>query len=193
MFTLTTNTPSHRKIAAAIALFTAFGLSSCGSDTDDKSSGSDSAVAAIAAAPDGTFAGKKAAGDPVKVGLLSSEGGLVDMTDSRVAAQAAVEYANANLGGLAGHKIELQICKYHEEDPSSATKCANELVRSHVVAVVSQATGLGAQIVPIVTQAGLSYSTYSGNSPAEMGTPGSFLWTGGTPSIATTMAKVAAR
>jgi branched-chain amino acid transport system substrate-binding protein len=192
MFTLNSRTTPHRSILAAVVLLTAFGLTSCGSDTDDKKSGSSDADAAIAAAPEGTFAGKKATGAPVKVGLLSSEGGLVDMTDSRLSAEAAVEYANENLGGLAGHKIELQICKYHEEDPSTATKCANELVQSDVVAVVSQATGLGAQILPIVTQAGLSYSTYSGNSPAEMGTPGSFLWTGGTPSIATTMAKVAA-
>ena len=199
MFTLTSRTTSHRKILATIAIAMALGLTACASDPSDKPSGSDSGSgsdaeidAAIAAAPEGTFAGEKAAGDPVKVGLLSSEGGLVDMTDSRMGAEAAVEYANANLGGLAGHEIDLQICKYHEEDPSSMTKCANELVQSDVVAVVSQATGLGAQVVPIITQAGLSYSSYSGNSPAEMATPGSFLWTGGTPAIATTMAKVAA-
>jgi branched-chain amino acid transport system substrate-binding protein len=195
MKTLTFRTTSHRKVLATIAIAMAVSLTSCADDADEKpsgSSGSDDVDAAIAAAPEGTFAGEKAAGDPVKVGLLSSEGGLVDMTDSRMGAEAAVEYANANLGGLAGHEIDLQICKYHEEDPSSMTKCANELVQSDVVAVVSQATGLGAQVVPIITQAGLSYSSYSGNSPAEMGTPGSFLWTGGTPSIATTMAKVAA-
>ena len=195
MFTLTSRTTTHRKVVATIAIAMAIGLTSCASDdSSDKPSGSSDADtdAAIAAAPDGTFAGEKATGDPVKVGLLSSEGGLVDMTDSRMGAEAAVEYANENLGGLAGHEIELQVCKYHEEDPSSVTTCANELVQSDVIAVVSQATGLGAQIVPIVTQAGLSYSSYSGNSPAEMGTPGSFLWTGGTPAIATTMAKVAA-
>ncbi len=65
-----------------------------------------------------------ATGDPVKVGLIVPEGGAVTTPMVREGSEAAVEYLNNNGGGIGGHQIELVVCKQQEE-PASATKCAN--------------------------------------------------------------------
>lgn len=183
-------------LAAGVAAL-ALTAAACGSSTNGPDSqggsGANAANAAADDAPAGTFAGKAATGTPVKVGLMNPEGGqAVNMPESRIAAQAAVDYANANLGGLGGHKIELDICKTDEADPSNLTGCANQMVQDHVVGLVEANTGNGALIVPIITKAGIAYTSYTAASPAEIGTPGAFVWTGGVPGVTIAMAKEAA-
>lgn len=177
---------------AALALTATACGSSSNSSSDPKGS-TDKTPAAVADAPAGTFAGKAATGTPVKVGLMNPEGGqAVNMPESRVAAEAAVAYANANLGGLGGHKIELDICKTKEEDPSNLTACANQMVQDKVVGLVEGNTGNGSLIVPIITKAGMAYTSYTAASPEEIATPGSYIWTGGVPGVTIAMAKTAA-
>ena len=126
--------------------------------------------------------GKKATGTPVKVGLINNEGSSpVAEPSTGDAAVAAADYANAELGGIGGHPIQVIRCS-ENEDVASATACANEMVQDNVAVVDIGTTGLGGTMVPIITKAGIPYVSATGASPAELTTPGTFMWTGGFPS-----------
>ncbi|WP_169816365.1 ABC transporter substrate-binding protein [Nocardia miyunensis] len=120
-------------------------------------------------------------GTPVKIGLISPEGGaLGSLPDAREAAQAAAEYVNKNLGGLAGHELELVICK-EKEDPASAHDCANQMASAGIVAVVAPVTSQGDALVPTITGAGIPYVTMMGTSASEMTADNSHIITSGLP------------
>ena len=135
--------------------------------------------------------GKKATGTPVKIGLINNEGSSpVAEPSTGDAAVAAADYANAELGGIGGHPIQVIRCA-ENEDVASATACANEMVQDNVAAVDIGTTGLGNTIVPIITKAGIPYVSATGSSSDELSTPGTFMWTGGFPADLGGMAKLA--
>ena len=161
---------------------------------DAAASGSASA-ASTASAPAALapfLLGKKATGTPVKIGLINNEGSSpVAEPSTGDAAVAAADYANDELGGIAGHPIQVDRCS-ENEDTASATACANKMVQDNVAAVVIGTTGFGNTMVPIITKAGIPYVSATGSSSAELTTPGTFMWTGGFPADLGGMAKYAA-
>jgi branched-chain amino acid transport system substrate-binding protein len=168
-----------------------------GSSSTPSSAGTSSAAgtASAAAASSAGLAkylpGKKAAGTPVKIGLINNEGSSpVAEPSTGDAAVAAADYANAELGGIGGHPIQVIRCA-ENEDVASATACANEMVQDNVAAVDIGTTGLGNTIVPIITKAGIPYVSATGSSSDELSTPGTFMWTGGFPADLGGMAKLA--
>jgi branched-chain amino acid transport system substrate-binding protein len=184
---------SRRRRIAAVGMAAAVVLLGATACADDSSSGgsSEASAAAVSDAPDGTFPGKAAGSDTIKVGVISPEGGpAVSQPEGRVAAQAAIDYANENLGGIGGFKIEPVICK-EAEDPSSAADCANQMVEEKVAGVVVLNTAQGAAMAPIITEAGIPYTAYQGASAEELTGNPSFMWTGGFPGILAGMAKYA--
>lgn len=191
------NSASQRRrltvgIASAAVLLLA--VSACGSSSNGSSgtSSNNNTKAAIDAAPAGTFAGKAATGSEIKIGIIVPEGGAtISEPEARVAAQAAIDYANENLGGIGGHKITPVICK-NAEDPASSTDCANQMVEQKVAGVVVLDTANGTAMAPIITKAGIAYTSYQGASPEELTGNPSFLWTGGFPGVLVGMAKYAA-
>ena len=169
---------------SALALLGTLGATACSSDSDSNNSGA--AGASTTSLPD-----NPATGAPVKIGFVSTEGGaVVSLPEMREGAQAAAEYVNKNGGGLAGHPIDLVVCK-QQEDPTSATKCANELVEQKVSAVLSPGTSQGPAIVPIVAGAGIPYITLNGVSQLELTSPESLSLSAGLPGTITAMAQAA--
>jgi branched-chain amino acid transport system substrate-binding protein len=170
----------------------------CGSSSSAPSSAGASTAGGTAGAAAATSAGlskylpgKKAAGTPVKIGLINNEGSSpVAEPSTGDAAVAAADYANAELGGIGGHPIQVIRCA-ENEDVASATACANEMVQDNVAAVDIGTTGLGNTIVPIITKAGIPYVSATGSSSDELTTPGTFMWTGGFPADLGGMAKLA--
>jgi branched-chain amino acid transport system substrate-binding protein len=158
----------------------------------DGGGGSDAAEStAIPAALASAFPGKKAVGEPVKIGLITNEGGSgISQPETREAADAARQYANDNLGGIAGRPIEFVVCKTKEE-PATARDCANRMVEQKVTAVVLTTSGLGGSMVPIVTQAGIPWTTALANSSAEATNALAFSWTGGFAANLASMAEYA--
>src|SRR5690606_25061319 len=133
-----------------------------------------------------------ATGAPVRIGFVSTEGGaVISLPEMREGAEAAVEYVNNNGGGIAGRPIELVVCKQQEE-PTSATKCANEFVEQKVSAVLSPGTSQGGTILPIVAGAGIPYITLNGVSAQELTSPDSAALSAGLPGTITAMATAAA-
>lgn len=166
-------------LVPAIALATA-----CGSGSDSTSTGAE--------APDSAFPDKPATGSPIRIGLINPEGGpAISQPSNREAAEAVVQYANANLGGIAGHPIELVACA-GKEDPASNRDCANQMVEAKVSAVVVTTTGYGGTMVPVITGAGIPYLTPTAAAGAEMTTPNAFSLAGGFPGTLKSMATYAA-
>jgi branched-chain amino acid transport system substrate-binding protein len=178
-------------LAAAAACSSSSSTSSSASSgtASSPAAGASGSASAAATTSAGTSAaglakflpGKKATGTPVKVGLINNEGSSpVAEPSTGDAAVAAADYANAELGGIAGHPIQVIRCA-ENEDVASATACANEMVQDNVAVVDIGTTGLGGTMVPIITKAGIPYVSATGASPAELTTPGTFMWTGGFP------------
>ncbi|MFW0786967.1 ABC transporter substrate-binding protein [Gordonia sp. CPCC 206044] len=163
-------------VAAAAAGLLLATATACSDDTD--SAGSDAADS-TAAVPSGAFAGRAASGAPVTIGLINNEDGqAISQPENREAAQAAAQYANADLGGIAGRPIELVVCK-EQEDPASARNCANQMVEKKVSAVVVPSTGLGSVIAPIITKSGIPYVTTLAGSQEEVTADNSYVLTAG--------------
>ncbi|MFI6407613.1 ABC transporter substrate-binding protein [Streptomyces sp. NPDC050548] len=181
---------SSPRSRASVALVSAtLLLAGCGSGGDGASTAADSTK--VPAALAGAFPGKKATGTPVRIGLITNEGGsAISQPETREAAQAAMKYANANLGGIAGRPVELTVCKTKEE-PATARDCANQMVEQKVDAVVLTSSGLGDSMVPIVTRAGIPWATAIAASNSEGTTANAFSWTGGFPTTMTSMAAYA--
>jgi branched-chain amino acid transport system substrate-binding protein len=130
-----------------------------------------------------------ATGSAVTVGMISDGGSGTVGTAPLVeqGAHAAVAYENEYGDGLDGHRIDLYICE-NQETPAGGQLCANEMVQHAVVAVVEPFTGQGQTEVPTVVKAGIPYITMSGQSTAELATPGAFALQGGFPAILGAMA-----
>lgn len=176
-----------RRLRAAGAVLAAAavlggGLTACASD--DSSSDTTGATVELAANP--------ATGPAIKLGFITPEGGAVSLPEVRQAGEAAVKYLNENGGGIAGHKIDLVVCK-EQEEPASATKCANQMVEQKVAAVVSPFTSTGAVILPILSGANIPYISMAPVSQAEMVSPMSFMLSAGTPGTLMAMATQAAK
>jgi branched-chain amino acid transport system substrate-binding protein len=179
----------RRSAPALLAAVTIAGLAACSSSSSTGSGSAGSASSSAAASASGGavstaglsqyLPGNKASGTPVKVGLINNEGSSTSAEPNvGDAAVAAAQYANDELGGIAGHPIQVIRCAEFEE-PASATACANEMVQDNVAVVVIGTVATGNTIVPIITKAGIPYVTVTGTSTAELSTPGTFSWSGG--------------
>jgi branched-chain amino acid transport system substrate-binding protein len=188
--------PAALILLTATTLTAAAACSSSSSSTPSSAGTSTAGGTASAATTSAGLAkylpGKKATGTPVKIGLINNEGSSpVAEPSTGDAAVAAADYANAELGGIGGHPIQVIRCA-ENEDVASATACANEMVQDNVAAVDIGTTGLGNTIVPIITKAGIPYVSATGSSSDELTTTGTFMWTGGFPADLGGMAKYAA-
>ncbi|MFI7524094.1 ABC transporter substrate-binding protein [Nocardia salmonicida] len=153
--------------------------------------GEESGNSAVADASTTSLPDDPASGAAVRIGFVSTEGGaVVSLPEMRQGAEAAVAYINKNGGGLAGRPIELVVCKQQEE-PTSATKCANDFVQQKVTAVLSPGTSQGGTILPIVAGAAIPYVTLNGVSAQELTSPDSAALSAGLPGAITAMATAA--
>ena len=112
-----------------------------------------SAGVPAAASPLGTP--KKATGAVVTIGFVSDgKSDAIDNTPEIKAAQAAVKYANDYLGGLAGHKLALNVCETHQT-PSGATDCATNMVQAKVPIVITPVSGQSGTIYHGIKASGI--------------------------------------
>jgi branched-chain amino acid transport system substrate-binding protein len=98
------------------------------------------------------------------IAMISQESGPAALPDSRLAAEAAVAYVNAELGGAGGRPLQLETC-VTDGSPEQSSTCANQLLESDPVAFVGE-TELGtAGSVPIIDQAGVPFVGAAGITP----------------------------
>ena len=73
---------------------------------------------------------------PVRIGLLNQENDPVgSFPEIRLGIEGAVAYINAELGGIGGHPVELEICI--QNSIPSAQECAQDLATSDLVSVIN--------------------------------------------------------
>ncbi|MCM3920151.1 ABC transporter substrate-binding protein [Frankia sp. AiPs1] len=175
-----------RALAATVLSALVLTTAACGS------SGSAAGAAAVSADPSLFPGTKTSASAPVRVAIITNEGGAaISQPETTAAAKAAVSYANDNLGGIGGHRIDIVLTCPTREEVATARTCANKVVEAKADALVVTSTGLGATIAPIVTGAGIPYITANGATAPELTSAASFVWTGGFPSILRAWAKYA--
>jgi branched-chain amino acid transport system substrate-binding protein len=153
---------------AAVALAAAGCGSSGGSGGEaNGSAGADTAIL-------GTT--KAASGTPVKIGFMSTgRTQTVDNTDEIKAAQATAAYANAYLGGLRGHPIELVTCE-EKNVPATSQACGNTFVQAHVAAVDAGSPGQTDPMIQVVHSAGIPVGLNVSATSLVLSTPGVFVW-----------------
>lgn len=123
----------------------------------------------------------KATGEPIKVGMINQENTpLGSFPEVRLAAEAAVAFVNEELGGVDGRPIELVTC-ITEFSPESSQRCANQMVQTGVVAVTPGIDVTSDSSVPILEQNGIPLVGGIPVNYAELRSPLSFIFGGGTP------------
>ncbi|CAJ62170.1 MULTISPECIES: ABC transporter substrate-binding protein [Frankia] len=159
--------------AVALAVAVATGVAACGG-----SSGGGAGSTGGAAKSDSSLLGpaKAATGTPVKVGWVSTgRTQAVDTSGEIRAAQAVVDYANAHLGGLHGHKIELVPCE-DKSIPASAQACGNQFLREKVSVVAAGSPGQTDPWLKIVAPAGIPVALNLVATQASLSTKDTFIW-----------------
>ncbi len=103
----------------------------------------------------------EATGEPIKIGVQNLEGDPNgSFPEYSLGVQAAADYINAELGGLGGRPIEIELCK-SVVSPDDSQRCANELSASGVEMAVSTINFFGNH-----------FSIYQGSEiPVIVGTP----------------------
>lgn len=156
---------SLRRVAVASLL--ALVLAACGTDDDtgsgdrsnDRSSSPPTSAVEIEDDHDDTAAIPDEVGpadeslDPIRVGMINMSEGTPSYPDVAVGADAAVSYANAKLGGIGGHPIELVHCNVGT-DQASNQKCAQRFANDDDIGVVVHGYVFGAgYVLPILEAA----------------------------------------
>jgi branched-chain amino acid transport system substrate-binding protein len=111
--------------------------SSGGSATTTSSGGSSAALSSAAAqyAPfTGGTAGKAASGTPINIGYINNEGGVPSFPDATAAAKVAVQFVNAQLGGVGGRPVKLVTCFPLNEGQGQT--CAQQFLNDSSISLI---------------------------------------------------------
>lgn len=73
---------------------------------------------------------------PIAIGWVNAQGGPVAFPEATSAAQAAVKYVNAELGGVGGHPLQLDTC-FIANAEEEGQKCGQQLIADKNVAGVA--------------------------------------------------------
>jgi branched-chain amino acid transport system substrate-binding protein len=149
-------------VASFAAMLIVLGAA-CGSSGSSKSSESASTTSQPAAVnPLGTP--HPAQGTPVKVGFITNGADCAQCAGAPAAetpvAQATVKWLNEYMNGLAGHRIDLDVCD-DALDPGKTSDCANQLIRDGVSAVVIGSDGVIETSWKILHDAGIPVVNYA--------------------------------
>lgn len=120
--------------------------------------------------------------EPVVVGYVNQEGGVPAFPEATAATEAAVEYINAELGGIGGHPLELKHCSVQAEEDGQ--RCGTEMVNdSRVNLVLTGAMFSGGASLYEVVAPGLPVIVGNPLSFADFVTPGLVAFTPGGPGV----------
>jgi len=172
---LSNPSPSRRRLRVTLfAGLAAVALAAAGCGSSGGSGGTANASAGADTALLGTP--KAASGTPVKIGFMSTgRTQTVDNSTEIKAAQATAAYANAYLGGLRGHPIELVTCE-EKNVPANSQACGNTFVQDHVAAVDTGSPSQTDPMIQVVHPAGIPVAFNVAASSLVLSTPGVFVW-----------------
>lgn len=161
-------------VGVALALgVTLIGLSVCGGSDSGTGSGGASATSTTA---DESLLGpaNAATGTPIKIGVVVD--GKSDTLDSTsvLDAKATVKYANDHLGGINGHRIDIEPCETGQT-PTGATTCAVQMIDAKVATVIVPISAQDGAILTGLKGSGIPYLTLATANPAIVTSPDAFV------------------
>ena len=120
-----------------------------------------------------------AAGEPLVLGMMNIESSPAgSYAELSAAVQAAVEFVNTELGGVAGRPVQVDVCNTGFSAEGSAA-CAQRFLEQGVPAVVGGIDVFGDGI-RLLAEAGVPYAGGIPVSEAAVTAGSSFQWSGGT-------------
>ncbi|MYE66237.1 MAG: ABC transporter substrate-binding protein [Acidimicrobiaceae bacterium] len=147
-----------RGVRLLVGLFAIFALVAAAGGDDDAP---EAAAPATTAAPTTTAAPAEEtpepddiAMDPVRIGFDSQEEELFSIIEARRAAEAAVAYINAELGGVDGHPLELELCT-SGDGPEGAVACAQQFANDDDIHVMITSSYSSNEAAEVTVPAGL--------------------------------------
>jgi branched-chain amino acid transport system substrate-binding protein len=175
------------RVGAALLVVGALGLAAC---SESAPSGGDRAgripgggerceeASVVACIGDDTTLGRidhtpiRATGEPIRIGMINQETGAAGaFPELSRADEAAIAFINAELGGVNGRPLELEVCDT-QFSPAGSQSCAQRMVQRDVVAVTGGIDVFGDGIrvlndngVPLV--GGIPVSTASATVPTS--------------------------
>ncbi|WP_181779483.1 ABC transporter substrate-binding protein [Pseudonocardia pini] len=185
------------RLLTAIGTAAALALAGCASDAGTGGSGGSAANPSAAPASDypivSYIGGKAGPADPslppVVIGYANQQGGPVALPEATFGAEAAVEYVNAELGGIGGHPVKLSSC-YIVGQAAEGQRCGQQFVNDPA----TKAVVLGA----VLTGNSALYDTVGGRlpvlggmsaSPADLSAPNTtFLYGSATAGFSSVLA-----
>lgn len=118
-------------------------------------------------------------GDPIKVGLINTDSGPVAaMPELHQATIAAIEFINAELGGVDGRPLELVACAT-DMAPETAERCAQQMIDEQVVAVLGGMVVLTGRSIELLAQNDIAWVGGIPIDPTVTDSPNSFQFSGG--------------
>jgi branched-chain amino acid transport system substrate-binding protein len=145
---------------SASAIATATTVPPTDTATEGTAAASDDVVTDYLAFTGGTAGTADESMDPIAIGWVNAEGGVGEQPAATRAAEAAVAYVNAELGGIGGHPIELHTC-FIVEAEEEGQACAQQMVNDDAVQVIV----FGA----VVTGNQSFHATVAGSKPVIIG------------------------
>ncbi|MFC0042195.1 ABC transporter substrate-binding protein [Actinomadura rayongensis] len=128
--------------ALALAVGLTMGLTACATDDGGTGAVGEPAApttidAALAKTVTGAAGTGRATGSPITIGLVNQQGGPVSNPEFTVAAKAAADYLNAELGGVGGHPVKLATCDIVSAE-SQGQRCGQQMLADDAIKLVVQ-------------------------------------------------------
>ncbi|MEU7814340.1 ABC transporter substrate-binding protein [Pseudonocardia sp. NPDC049154] len=137
-------------------------------------------VTATACGTSGGGGGSGATLELFQIGPIESQTASLPMLQT--GAQAAVDEINA-AGGVHGKQIKLTTCN-DRYDANEALRCAQEGARGDAVALVGSLSNFGAQVLPVLEEAGLPSIGADAITPVDAQSTANYLFDPGVPAFA---------
>ncbi|WP_018501784.1 ABC transporter substrate-binding protein [Parafrankia discariae] len=153
-------------------------VAACSSDDEDASTPTETASATNVLGPV-----DKAAGEPVKIGVVSDgRSASIDNSVQFSVAEATAKWWNEHHGGVGGRPIELVTCET-QADPARGTDCGNQMIEKNVVAVAVGESAVAEGVWQPLADADIPVMFFGAGSESILSDPNSF--TVGDPTFAT--------
>jgi branched-chain amino acid transport system substrate-binding protein len=164
-------TDGRRRWSLAVLVAVALLAAACASDDD---TGGPNGADDSGDAPDpAEVLGSEnpASGEPIQIGYVyDGTSDVIDTAGELEAAEAATDYVNAYLGGVAGRPIELDVCST-DQTPAGASDCVRQMVSDRVPVVLNGATGQAPVLFRPLADAGIPVFTSSAGDPSILTNP----------------------
>jgi branched-chain amino acid transport system substrate-binding protein len=157
---MTVGYPSWRRSVTALLAVGVLLVAACTEDSGDAASDVDPSEALGTENP--------AEGEPIQIGYVyDGTTDVIDASAELAAAEAAAQYVNDYLGGVAGRPIELDVCST-DQTPAGASDCVTQMTADEVPVVLNGVTGQAPVLFRPLADAGIPVFVTAAGDPSIM-------------------------